>query len=127
MRIRAFVLFGLAILIALTAFPGQARAAELTVTRTADLSRAAPASASTPALAIRNIRGIAGEVVSVDVVFSNPTGSGFSGIGMEMAVEDTGIAEFVDVWLPGWVDPLFSELLMDMFIAPDGLEKTTSP
>ena len=36
MRFRAFVILGLAILIALTAFPGQAQAAELTVTKTED-------------------------------------------------------------------------------------------
>ena len=36
MRLRAFVILGLAILIALTAFPGQAQAATLTVTKTQD-------------------------------------------------------------------------------------------
>ncbi len=36
MRLRAFALFGLAILIALTAFPGLAQAATFTVTKTAD-------------------------------------------------------------------------------------------
>ncbi|MCH7787686.1 MAG: hypothetical protein IIC22_09260, partial [Chloroflexi bacterium] len=83
MRLRAFVILSLAILFALTAFPGQAQAATYSVTGTEDASRAAPASVSNPTLVIQNIRGIAGEVVSVDVVFSNPTGSGFSGIGMD--------------------------------------------
>ena len=36
MRLRAFVILGLAILIALTAFPGQAQAATFTVTKTED-------------------------------------------------------------------------------------------
>ena len=36
MRLRAFAIFGLAILIAVTAFPGQAQAATFTVTKTAD-------------------------------------------------------------------------------------------
>jgi len=36
MRLRVFALFGLAILVALTAFPGQAQAATFTVTKTAD-------------------------------------------------------------------------------------------
>ena len=120
MRLRAFALFGLAILIALTAFPGQARAATYSVTGTEDTSRVAPASASHPTLAVQNIRGIAGEVVTVDVVFSNPTGSGFSGIAMDAVIEDPTIAEFVDVQLPDWIDPFFVDFLMDFFIAPDG-------
>lgn len=120
MRLRAFTLFGLAILVAMTTFPGQARAAEFTVINTGDSSRAAPASVSIPTITIRNINGIAGEVVTVDVVFSNPTGSGFSGIGMLMAVEDSEIAEFVAMQFPEWIDPLFAGLLMNIFIAPDG-------
>ena len=120
MRLRAFALFGLAILIALTAFPGQAQAATYSVTGTEDASRAAPASVSNPTLVIQNIRGIAGEVVSVDVVFSNPTGSGFSGIGMDAVIEDPTIAEFVDVRLPAWLDPFIADFMMEFFIAPNG-------
>ncbi len=120
MRLRAFALFGLALLVAMTAFPKQARAADLTVTNTGDSSRATPALVSTPTIAIQKIRGIEGEVVTADVVFSNPTGSGFSGIGMVMAVEDLDIAEFVGLQFPEWIDPLFAGLLMDMFIAPEG-------
>lgn len=120
MRFRAFALFGLAILVAMTAFPEKARAADLIVTNTGDSSRATPASVSTPTIAIQKIQGIEGEVVTADVVFSNPTGSGFSGIGMVMAVEDPDIAEFVDLQFPEWIDPIFAGLLMDIFIAPDG-------
>lgn len=120
MRLRAFVILGLVILIALTAFPGQAQAATFTATATENTLAVAPASVSTPTLVIQDIQGIEGEVVDVDVVFSNPTGSGFSGIGWWMTIENPEIAEFVDVRLPDWVDPLFAELLMELFIAPDG-------
>ena len=64
MRFRAFALFGLAILVAMTAFPEKARAADLIVTNTGDSSRATPASVSTPTIAIQKIQGIEGEVVT---------------------------------------------------------------
>ena len=120
MRLRAFVILGLAILIALTAFPGQAQAATFVVTKTADISTAATVLTSTPVLAIQDIQGVAGETVTVDVVFSNPAGTGFSGIGWGMAIENPEIAEFVDVQLPDWIDPFIADFLMDFFIAPDG-------
>lgn len=52
MRLRAFVILGLSILIALAAFPGQAQAATFTVTKTEDTSRVTPASASNPTLRV---------------------------------------------------------------------------
>ena len=79
-----------------------------------------PDPSATPVLAIADAQGAVGTVVTVDVVFSNPMGTGFSGLGMDVTIEDPAMVEFVDVQLPDWIDPFIVDFLMDFFIAPGG-------
>lgn len=74
----------------------------------------------TPVLVIADVQGAAGTTVTMDVVFSNPMGTGFSGLSMGVIIEDPTIAEFVDVQFPSWIDSFFADILMEIFIAPGG-------